>query len=62
MIENEDYLFIKKFFDIKITKMCNKLKIDRSRLISGKYKDISIYKKIRREIEKEVAKIYLGGK
>lgn len=62
MIEDEDYKFIKSFFGIKITKMCNKLKVDRSRLIAGKYTDLNIYKKVRREIEKEIAKLYLGGK
>lgn len=62
MLEDENYVFIKKFFAIGITNISKKLKISRSCLIAGKYKDPEVYKRVRREIEKEVAKIYLGGK
>lgn len=62
MIQDENYTYLKNFFKIGITNICKKLKLDRSYLIAGKYKDKEVYKKVRREIEKEVAKLYLGGK
>lgn len=62
MLKDEDYLFIKGFFAIGITKICKELKLSRGYLIAGKYQDKEVYKKARREIEKELAKLYLGGK
>lgn len=59
MLKDEDYLFIKGFFAIGITKICKDLKLSRGHLIAGKYQDKEVYKKVRREIEKEVAKLYL---
>lgn len=56
---NENLIFIRGFSDITITKICKKLKICRSNLIMGQYVDEAKYKLVRREIEKEIAKLYL---
>lgn len=60
-ILNEDYVFIRGFFKITLTDICKRLKINRCYLTSGGYPEEK-YKQVRREIEKEIAKLYLGGK
>lgn len=56
----DDLEFIKSFSKISITNVCKKLKIDRSNLINGKTTKENI-KKVRRELEREYAKLYLKG-
>lgn len=58
-IKNEDYLFIRGFTSIHLTDICKKLKISRGTIISAGYSDESKYKLVRKEIEKEIAKLYL---
>ena len=56
----EDLEYIKKFIKISVTSICKKLKIDKSNLYSGKTTNINI-KKVRQEIESEIAKLYIKG-
>lgn len=58
-INNEDYKYMKKFFKIKLNVIAKKLKLDRSYLGAGGYPEEK-YKLVRKEIEKEIAKLYLG--
>ena len=55
---NEDLIFIKKFQKIKLSKICDKLKISRTNVYTGKIKDDKI-KLVRLTIEAELLKIYL---
>lgn len=57
-IGNEDLLWIRGFTSITISGVCKKLKIDRSYLVGGYYPEEK-YKLVRKEIEKEIAKLYL---
>lgn len=56
----DDLQFIKCFSKINITKVCKKLKIDRSNLLNGKTTKENI-KKVRQELESEYAKLYIKG-
>lgn len=56
----DDLKFIKCFSKINITKVCKKLKIDRSNLLNGKTTKENI-KKVRQELESEYAKLYIIG-
>lgn len=56
-INNIDYKFIMGFNKIKLTKLCENLKIDRSNILNGKACDQKLFE-VRREIEKEFAKLY----
>ena len=56
----EDLEYIKKFIKISVPGICKKLKIDKSNLYSGKTTSINI-KKVRQEIESEIAKLYIKG-
>lgn len=53
-----DIDFIKKFSKITITGACKKAKVDRASLLSNRCKDDKA-KKVREEIESEVAKLYI---
>lgn len=44
--------------NINISKICRKLKIDRANLVSGRTSKENI-KKVRKEIESELAKLYI---
>lgn len=55
---NPDYIFIKNFFKITCTSLCNKLDITRSNFMSGKGKEED-YKRVKALIESEVAKLYI---
>lgn len=57
---NEDLEYIKNFSKISITKVCEKKKINRSNLLTGKCKDNKAKaKQIRKQIESEIAKLYV---
>ena len=56
--ENEDYNFVLKFNKIRLTKICNKLNLSRTSINSGN-STLENYHKVRREIERELAKLYL---
>jgi len=58
-IKSEDYQYIRSFSKISIANICRKLNINRSNIMSGKTKEKN-YNLVKREIEKEIAKIYLG--
>ena len=55
---NEDLIFIKKFQKIKLSKICDNLKISRTNLYTGRMKDDKI-KLVRLTIEAELLKLYL---
>lgn len=55
----EDLEFIKKFSNIHVSKICKKMKVDRSNLLNGKSKKEN-EKKVRSEIESEIAKLYIN--
>ena len=55
---NEDLVFIKNFQKIKLSKICDKLKISRPNLYTGKMKDDKI-KLVKLTIEEELLKLYL---
>lgn len=54
----QDLEFIKKFSKITITGACKKAKVDRVGLLSNRLKDEKV-KKVREEIESEIAKLYI---
>lgn len=55
---DENLLYIRKFSKISLKDICDKLKITRSNIYNGKIgKDAT--KRIREEIESELAKLYL---
>lgn len=58
-INNEDLIFIRGFTSITLTDICKRLKVSRGTLISGNYVDENKYKLVRKELEKEIAKLYL---
>ena len=55
---NKDLVFIKNFQKIKLSKICDKLKISRANLYTGRMKDDKI-KLVRLTIEAELLKLYL---
>lgn len=55
---DENLLFIRKFSNISLKKICDKLKITRSNIYNGKIGKEKT-KLIRAEIESEIAKLYL---
>ena len=55
---NKDLVFIKNFQKIKLSKICDKLKISRTNLYTGRMKDNKI-KLVRLNIEAELLKLYL---
>ena len=57
---SEEYNYIRGFSKISIANICRNLKINRSNIMSGKTKKEN-YKLVKKEIEKEIAKLYLGG-
>lgn len=57
--ENEDVQFVLKFNKIRLTGICERLHLSRTCINSGNGK-IEDYHKVRREIEKEYAKLYLN--
>ena len=50
--------FIKNFSKITLTGICKKLKVNRGNVIAGTTKKQNL-KKVREEIESEVAKLYI---
>ena len=60
MVKNnkEELKFIKGFQKITLTKIAKKLNVPRASIISGATSDENI-KKVKKEIEKEIAKLYL---
>lgn len=56
---SEELKFIKKFQKIKLIHILKKLNIDSSNLYSGKLSNDK-EKLIKKEIEKEIAKLYIG--
>lgn len=52
--------FVKKFTDIKVTKICDKLNIKMSNVSAGRTSKKN-YDKIKSEIESEIAKLYIKG-
>lgn len=53
-----DLEFINKFSKIKVASICQKLRINRSNVYNGRTTDENL-KKVRREIESEIAKLYI---
>lgn len=53
-----DLDYVKNFSKIHVTKICKKLKVDRANLLNGKTKEENA-KRVRSEIESEVAKLYI---
>ena len=56
--DNEDVKFVLKFNKIRLTKLCERLNLPRTSINCGTGK-LEDYHKVRREIEKELAKLYL---
>lgn len=54
----DDLEFINKFSKIKVASICQKLKINRSNVYNGRTTNENL-KKVRREIESEIAKLYI---
>ena len=54
----EDLEYIKKFSKITVKSVCDKTSVDKSNLFSGRTSKENI-KKVREQIESEVAKLYL---
>ncbi len=54
----DDLDYIKNFIKISVPKICKKFKIDKSNLYSGKSTNLNA-KKVRQEIESEIAKLYI---
>ena len=54
----KDLDFIKNFSKITISGACKKTNVDRSSLLTNRVKDEKI-KKVREEIESEIAKLYI---
>lgn len=50
--------FVRKFRFIKVGIICKKLNINKSNIGSGRASE-KLYKKVREEIEHEIAKLYL---
>lgn len=55
---DENLLYIRKFSNISLKDICDKLKITRSNIYNGKISKEKT-KLIREEIESEIAKLYL---
>lgn len=53
-----DLEYIKKFNQIKLTKICKNAKVNRGNLYSGRTKKENI-EKVRKAIESEIAKLYI---
>lgn len=56
--ENEDVKFVLRFNKIRLSKICEKLQISRTSVNSGS-STLENYHKVRKEIESELAKLYL---
>jgi len=54
----DDLEYIRKFNQIKLTKICKTAKVNRGNLYSGRTKKDNI-KKVRKTIESEIAKLYI---
>ena len=54
----EDLEYIKKFSKITMKSICEKAKVDKANVFSGKASKKNI-NKVKRQIESEVAKLYL---
>ncbi len=54
----DDLNYIKKFSKITLTDVCKKAKVDRCNLVTGRTTKENV-KKVREEIESEIAKLYL---
>lgn len=54
----KDLDYIKKFSKISITKACKKVKVNRQNVLNNKANKDKI-KKVREELESEVAKLYI---
>lgn len=58
MEKKENLEYIKKFSEIKVSKICDKLKVARQNIFTGKASDENL-EKVRREIEEQIAKLYI---
>lgn len=56
--ENEDVKFVLKFNKIRLSKLCERLNLSRSSINAGNGR-IEDYHKVRKEIENEIARLYL---
>lgn len=56
--DNEDVKFVLKFNKIRLSRLCERLNLSRTAINSGTGK-LEDYHKVRREIEKEIGKLYL---
>lgn len=56
---SKEYKYVRGFSSISISGICRKLKINRSNIMSGRSKNEK-YVLVKEEIEKEIAKLYLG--
>lgn len=56
--ENEDVKFVLRFNKIRLSRLCERLQLSRSTINAGNGR-LEDYHKVRREIEKELAKLYI---
>lgn len=54
----DDLTYIKKFSKITITDVCKKTKVNKSNLFNGKASKKNV-KKVKKQIESDVARLYL---
>ena len=54
----DDFEYVKNFSKIHVSKICEKMKVDRANLLTGRGKKENA-KKVRSEIESEIAKLYI---
>ena len=54
----DDFEYVKRFSNIHVSKICEKMKVDRANILTGKAKKENA-KKVRAEIESEIAKLYI---
>ena len=58
--KNEDFEFLKSFSNIKISQACKKVGIARQNIYNGKCSEENLHR-IRRQIENDIAELYLLG-
>lgn len=56
--DNEDVKFVLRFNKIRLSRICEKLQVSRTSINAGN-STLENYHKVRREIESELAKLYI---
>ena len=57
-VEDKNYKFIKRFFEITISELCKELKLSRSYFMAGKYSP-AVYDVARDVLEIKIAKLFI---